>query len=137
LGANTVRIRPTGHEPQPTATSTPDCLRIRLFDAPAGPTNRLAGASEMSRIRSDRRDSEMTRHPRRRFWLEIIAATVSAVLLVVTLLWKEWIEIAFRVDPDQGSGALEWLIVAVSAAVAVALLAGAGYEWRRAARRAS
>ncbi|WP_394769048.1 hypothetical protein [Lacisediminihabitans sp.] len=79
----------------------------------------------------------MTRNPRRRFWLEIIAATVSIGLLAVTLLWKEWIEIAFRMDPDKGSGALEWLIVAVSAAVAVALLAGAGYEWRRAARRAS
>jgi hypothetical protein len=70
---------------------------------------------------------------RRRFWLEVAVAGVSAVALLATLLWREWIELVFHVDPDGGSGALEWLIVAVAALAAVACAALAPLEWRRAA----
>jgi hypothetical protein len=31
---------------------------------------------------------------------------------VVTLFWHDWIEAVFRVDPDQGKGSAEWLVVA-------------------------
>ena len=50
---------------------------------------------------------------RRRFWIEAGLGTASFVLLVLTLIWHDWIEIVFGVDPDQRSGFAEWLIVAI------------------------
>jgi hypothetical protein len=71
-----------------------------------------------------------------RFWAEVVMAMVCAVTLLLTLVWGEWIEVVFRVDPDHGSGMLEWLIVVSSAIATVLLLVGAGTEWRRAGARA-
>ena len=48
---------------------------------------------------------------RKRFWFEIVVGGLGIVLLAVTLISREWIEIVFGVDPDHGSGAAE---VAVS-----------------------
>lgn len=70
---------------------------------------------------------------RRRYWVETGMALLSSVVLLVTVLWKDWIEIVFRVDPDQSSGSLEWLIVLVSLAITVTAVALARREWRRAA----
>lgn len=67
---------------------------------------------------------------RRRFWIESLLAALSAILSVVTVVWHDWIEIGFGVDPDHGSGALEWLIVALAAATAVAFAVIARAEWR-------
>jgi hypothetical protein len=72
---------------------------------------------------------------RRRFWPEATLAATSAVLAVVTLLWKNWIEIMFGVDPDGGSGALEWLIVAGLFLLAVASGVFARAELVRASRQ--
>lgn len=69
---------------------------------------------------------------RRRFWLETGLAIVTCVLFVVTLFYRDWIEIVFNVDPDNGNGSLEWLIVGVLFVVTVALFILARYEWRRA-----
>ena len=65
------------------------------------------------------------------FWLEAILALVNAVLLVMTVVWKDWIEIVFDVDPDAGSGAVEWAVVAVTLVLTLTFLALARGEWRR------
>lgn len=66
------------------------------------------------------------------FYAESILGMLSGVLFVVTLINRAWIEMAFRVDPDQGSGTLEWLVVGALLVVTLALISLAGYEWRRA-----
>ena len=66
-----------------------------------------------------------------RFWVESGLAVLSVILLLATLLWKDWIEIVFDVDPDAGSGALEWAIVIVAAVLTVVFSALARSEWRR------
>jgi hypothetical protein len=69
---------------------------------------------------------------RRRFWLEMAAGIGCAVSAVLTLVSKEWIEIVFRVDPDHGSGALEWSITVAFAVSALTLSWAARREWRTA-----
>ena len=70
---------------------------------------------------------------RTRFWVETAFGSVVGILAVITVFWREWIEMLFGVDPDGGSGALEWTIVAVLAALAVAFGLVARNELRRAA----
>ena len=55
------------------------------------------------------------RTTRRRYWFELGLAVLAGALAVLTLINHEWIEVAFGVDPDQGSGALEWGIVFATA----------------------
>ena len=74
---------------------------------------------------------------RRRFWPELSLGLVTALLTVVTLVRRDWIEALFRIDPDQGSGSLEWLLIAGLAVVTVALFSLATYEWRRASTAAA
>jgi undecaprenyl pyrophosphate phosphatase UppP len=68
-------------------------------------------------------------HVRRRFWFEIGTAVASALLAVVTLFWKDWIEVTGW-DPDNHSGAAEWWIVVVLAAVSTTSAIAARIEWR-------
>ena len=56
---------------------------------------------------------------------------VSAGLFVLTLISHEWIELILRVDPDNGSGTLEWAITGVLLLVTLGLLITARTEWRR------
>jgi hypothetical protein len=56
---------------------------------------------------------------------------MSATFLVLTVLWKDWIEIVFRVDADHHSGSLEWAFVVSSATVTTLLVVLAYREWRR------
>ena len=69
---------------------------------------------------------------RRRFWLETGVAVVTGILLVITLVRNDWIEIVFKVDPDNNNGTLEWLIVGVLLVVTLTLFTLASFEWRRA-----
>ena len=66
------------------------------------------------------------------FWLETGLAIVTSILFVITLVQRNWIETIFGIDPDSGSGGLEWLIVAALLVVTIMLFTLASYEWRRA-----
>ncbi|MEU4426141.1 ABC transporter permease [Actinoplanes sp. NPDC024001] len=70
---------------------------------------------------------------RNRFWVELGLAGLTAVLTVVTLISREWIEIVFGVDPDGGSGLLEWAIVAGLGLATLLFAVLARLEWRHAA----
>jgi len=59
-----------------------------------------------------------------------LASTVFALL---TLAWRDWVEIVFKVDPDHHSGSLEWIVVAVAVAVTAITFAAVRIEWRKAA----
>lgn len=77
------------------------------------------------------------RHIGSGFWVRLAVAAVSAALFAVTLAWPDWIEIVLRVDPDQGSGWLEWAIVVVAFALMLTFSVGTRREWRRSATTAA
>lgn len=70
--------------------------------------------------------------PVARFRIEFTLAIVSAFLFVLTLVTREWIEIAFGVEPDGGSGVLEWAITFAFLLAAVSLFVLARRDQRRA-----
>jgi hypothetical protein len=78
-------------------------------------------------------ESSMTakQKPKRRFNVETALAVVTAILAVVTLITREWIEALTGWDPDHGNGAVEWLIVAVLLVATVALGTLARSDYRR------
>jgi len=61
-------------------------------------------------------------------------AFTAAALAVVTLVWRDWLEIVFRIDPDHGDGSAEWMIVGGLLALSALLTALSRLEIRRAAR---
>jgi hypothetical protein len=70
-----------------------------------------------------------------RFWVEIALASLTAVLFLVTLLWRDWIELVFGAYPDGGSGQLEWAVVGGLLLATLLLAALARASWRRAVVR--
>lgn len=74
---------------------------------------------------------------RHRFWIESIIGSGTGILALVTLIWRDWIEVVFGVDPDKGNGSTEWLIVVILVIITVSLAVGAHVEWRRARRLAT
>lgn len=73
---------------------------------------------------------------RARFWVESTLSLLSLLALVAVTAQRNWVEVLFHVDPDMGSGTLEWAIVGVLLVVLVATSMLARAEWRRAARPA-
>jgi hypothetical protein len=71
---------------------------------------------------------------RRRFWLEIAFSAGSVAVLAPPLLYPPWIEAIFGIDPDRGSGSLEWTIATTLALAMIICAASARFEWRRALR---
>jgi hypothetical protein len=76
----------------------------------------------------------MSRTIRARFRVEVGLCFLSLVLLVVTLIWRDWIEVVFRVDPDAGSGSLEWFVAVGCGAAALILAVVSSREWRQSTR---
>jgi hypothetical protein len=70
---------------------------------------------------------------RTRFRIEAVAAALTGVLAVVTLLVPDWIEAVTGADPDHGDGTLEVFIVLALAVVSVILTLVARADHRRAA----
>lgn len=68
----------------------------------------------------------------RRLKVESSVAAVGLVLLIVTLVWSDWVEIVFGVDPDHGNGLVEWSIVGVAALCTVTCSTLVGVGWRAA-----
>jgi hypothetical protein len=69
--------------------------------------------------------------PRVRFWIESALVGLTTILLLVTLVSREWIEILFGVDPDDGNGSLEWAIVGLLIAFTITFILIARAEWRK------
>jgi hypothetical protein len=65
--------------------------------------------------------------------LEVSVALLASCLAIVTLFWKDWIEV-FGIDPDNHSGALEWALVIGLFVLAGVLWVAAAIEWRWARR---
>ena len=68
---------------------------------------------------------------RKRLRFEIGLAIISGLLLLVTLVSDEWIEVIFGVDPDNGDGSLEWFITLFAAIIAIIAVILVRSDWRR------
>jgi len=66
-----------------------------------------------------------------RFGAEVAGAATAGVLAIVTLFSRDWVEVLFRVDPDHGSGVLEWALVVALAVISIVLTRAARCRWRQ------
>jgi len=74
---------------------------------------------------------------RMRFWFQGVAALTAAFLAALTAVRPDWIELFFGIEPDEGSGSLELLILGIAIGIAIATSMGALSEWRRFRRAAA
>jgi hypothetical protein len=70
-------------------------------------------------------------HLRRRLRVEVVLAFISAILCVLTLVFPEWIEELTGLEPDAGSGAMEWVIAGLFLLAALTTAALARRDHRR------
>ena len=66
-----------------------------------------------------------------RLRVEVILASLFALLAVLTAIWPTWIEALFEESPDAGSGAFEWAIVGAFGLLAVVSAVLARRDYRR------
>jgi hypothetical protein len=69
------------------------------------------------------------RTTRIRFRVEVCLALIATCIGILTLFWRDWIEV-FGIDPDNHSGALEWALVIALFVLAGVFWAAATIEWR-------
>ena len=69
---------------------------------------------------------------KKRFWTETALGVLATIVLAMTLIWPDWIELTLHLDPDAGNGTVEWAVVAVLAVLAIVTFLLARLEWRRA-----
>jgi hypothetical protein len=73
----------------------------------------------------------MTSNLRVRFWVEAGLAALCALLAILTLFTRDWIEALTGFDPDNHNGSFEWMTVAALALVCILLSVAARADWRR------
>src|ERR1051326_2440338 len=107
-----------------TSATSATASRTRTADMASLPRRRRCGGGfQTIGLRSSRRaavviggDEWFTRRVagsrRRQVAIDLILATVSGALFVLTLTVPDWIEAVFGIDPDGGNGALEFLLAA-------------------------
>jgi ABC-type thiamin/hydroxymethylpyrimidine transport system permease subunit len=66
-----------------------------------------------------------------RLRIEVVLAVISAALCGLTLVFPVWIEELTGLEPDAGSGALEWIIAGVFLVAAVVSAVLARRDYRR------
>ena len=66
-----------------------------------------------------------------RLRIEVVLAVISAALCILTLVIPQWIEELTGLEPDAGSGALEWIIAGVFLVAAVVSAVLARRDYRR------
>ena len=62
--------------------------------------------------------------------LELAVALCAGILGILTIFWQDWIEALTGWDPDNHSGAVEWITVAVLLVIAVAMGLAVRRHWR-------
>jgi hypothetical protein len=80
------------------------------------------------RVRDSAQGADMTARRRTRIRIESAIALLAAFLGLLTMVWKDWIEVVFRVDPDGHGGAAETGVVLGLLALALLLGSLAGVE---------
>ena len=73
----------------------------------------------------------------RRLWGGLTVGLLGVALSIVTLIRPDWIEFLFEVDPDAGTGKVEWLLALAFLVAGVFGFAFAGLERRRQFRHTS
>jgi hypothetical protein len=100
---------------------------IGMSEGPPSIASRL-----MEFLMRERDVKPLQRKMRTRFWVEIAAASLTGVLFMLALVWKDWLE-AFGFEPDNHDGTVEWLMVAGLFVLSAAFAVSARLEWRRTA----
>ena len=70
----------------------------------------------------------MEKSLRRRFLIEVIFASFTGVLALITPIFPDWIEVISGWDPDQHDGSVERLIVIALFLVAGSVFALAAFD---------
>jgi ABC-type amino acid transport system permease subunit len=73
----------------------------------------------------------MNRRLRLRFWIEFVLSLLGGALSVLSLFVPTWFERLSGSSPDNGSGALEWVITLAIVSATALLVFLARWEWRR------
>jgi hypothetical protein len=57
-------------------------------------------------------------------------AGATGFLTILTLVWRDWIEGVFGLDPDHHNGSFEWTLVAAGAVLTIIFAALARRTWQ-------